>query len=171
MHSIRRIGFLTLAVARGMGNVRPRLEIFLILTFIVAISFITARQPWSLFEGISLAAWLAYLAYWGVHAGLSTPERRKETKERIVQTAKFAFWLTAAGAVFALVIAVSPSVFPESRWAYALKYDTDATRVQIIPKSADCDFLHAPIGFNPHFHFELYLQTFGRSFSSMFMQV
>jgi putative hydrolase of the HAD superfamily len=25
--------------------------------------------------------------------------------------------------------------------------------------------------FIPHFHFELYLQTFGRSFSSMFMQV
>ena len=25
--------------------------------------------------------------------------------------------------------------------------------------------------FNSHFHFELYLQTFGRSFSSMFMQV
>lgn len=41
---------------------------------------------------------------------------------------------------------VAPSVFPESRWAYGLKYSTDSSRVTIDPKPGDSDFLYSPVG-------------------------
>jgi hypothetical protein len=46
-----------------------------------------------------------------------------------------------------LAVYLLPRVFPESPWAYALRYGTDASRVQVSAKPADCDFLHAPVGF------------------------
>ncbi len=68
-------------------------------------------------------------------------------KEPLIQLAKFA--MTAALLLIGLwlVIYTLPYVFSESPWAYALRYSTDLNQVKILPKPADCDFLHAPIGF------------------------
>ncbi len=57
------------------------------------------------------------------------------------------------GVLFVLFSHVWPLVFPESRWAYALAYDTDEKHVRIEPKPHDCDFLHAPLG-DKHCHYE-----------------
>lgn len=69
---------------------------------------------------------------------------------RVVGVVKEAFskvlWLSLF--VIAIVIAVFslPHVFSESPWAYALVYNTDSSRVQILPKPADCDWDYAPLG-------------------------
>lgn len=45
-----------------------------------------------------------------------------------------------------LVLSVLPLVFPESRWAYGLKYGTDSGRVDVAPKPENCDWDYAPLG-------------------------
>ena len=59
---------------------------------------------------------------------------------------KVVLGLLAAGVAVTLVAHFAPSLFPESAWAYALRYETDSNRIHIAPKPGDCDFLHAPIG-------------------------
>ncbi len=82
----------------------------------------------------------------GAPAGFSTPERRKETKERVVNVVKAAFWLGVVVLAIVMVVPALPLVFSESRWAYALRYDTDSSRVQVAPRPGDCDWDYAPLG-------------------------
>ncbi len=79
-------------------------------------------------------------------------------KEPLILLAKFA--LKAALLLFGLwmIIYTLPYVFSESPWAYALRYSTDLSQVKILPKPADCDFLHAPIGFKGC-HYEKSMQV------------
>ena len=51
-----------------------------------------------------------------------------------------------------------PFVFPESPWAYTIKYDTKRDYVRVTPKPGDCDFLHAPIGLKGC-HYETSIQV------------
>ena len=37
--------------------------------------------------------------------------------------------------------------FPKAKWPYAFKYGTNGNHVHVSPTPADCDFLHAPVGF------------------------
>ncbi len=79
----------------------------------------------------------------GTTAGFSTPERRKET---IVDVVKAAFWLVVAVLVIVMIVYALPLVFSESPWAYALRYHADSSRVQVVPRPADCDWSYAPLG-------------------------
>ncbi len=66
--------------------------------------------------------------------------------QRMKAVLKAAVWIVAIILLFFLFSQVSPLVFPESPWAYALAYDTDESRVSVEPKPHNCDFLYAPIG-------------------------
>ncbi len=67
-------------------------------------------------------------------------------KQIAVPVTKLALSLLAVGVALVLMSHFAPSLFPESPWAYALRYDTDSSHVHVAPKPTDCDFLHAPIG-------------------------
>jgi hypothetical protein len=68
-------------------------------------------------------------------------------KEPLILLTKFV--LTGALLLFGiwLIVYVLPLVFPGSRWAYSLRYNTDLSRVHVAPKPSDCDFFRAPLGF------------------------
>jgi hypothetical protein len=68
-------------------------------------------------------------------------------KRIYVPAGRVVLGLIVVGVAFSVFVPLAPSVFSESPWAYALKYDTDSTHVHITPKPGDCDFLSAPIGF------------------------
>jgi hypothetical protein len=62
---------------------------------------------------------------------------------------------------FVLLMVIGPHIttfFPESRWAYALQYDTETQYVVIDPQSHDCEFFKAPIG-NKYCHFNRTVTT------------
>ena len=67
-------------------------------------------------------------------------------KQIALPVTKVVLGLLAAGVAVTLVAHFAPSLFPESAWAYALRYETDSDRIHVAPKPGDCDFLHAPIG-------------------------
>lgn len=60
--------------------------------------------------------------------------------------AKIAFWTTVIVITFVVMFQVAPLLFPESQWAYALRYNTDSSNVEIVPKPTDCDWDYAPLG-------------------------
>jgi hypothetical protein len=67
-------------------------------------------------------------------------------KEIVFAALKVAFGLLAVVLSIVMIGYVLPLLFPESPWAFALRYSTDGEHVQVLPKPADCDFLRAPIG-------------------------
>lgn len=83
---------------------------------------------------------------------------RKPIARGALPIGKAIIGLFAAAIAFAVVTNLAPSLFPESPWAYALKYDTSSNHVHVLPKPTDCDFLHAPIGFKDC-HYEKSVQV------------
>jgi len=67
-------------------------------------------------------------------------------KQIALPVTKVVLGLLAVGVAVTLMAHFGPSLFPESAWAYALRYETDSDRIHVAPKPGDCDFLHAPIG-------------------------
>lgn len=76
-------------------------------------------------------------------------ERRLPALPHTSVVRKVARWflgLFAVALLFALFGQVAPLVFPESQWAYELKYNTDEKHVYIASKPTDCDWTRAPLG-------------------------
>jgi hypothetical protein len=84
--------------------------------------------------------------------------------------------------IFLLILGIAPlRLAAQGKTALTNQDVVDLVKTGLSPdiinakiRASTCQFdtsTAALKGLNPHFHFELYLQTFGRSFSSMFMQV
>jgi len=56
------------------------------------------------------------------------------------------------------IVVFSHSVFPQSKWPYAIKYNTSSQYVDIEKKPHDCKWFTAPIG-NKHCHYEKDIYT------------
>jgi hypothetical protein len=67
---------------------------------------------------------------------------------------------TALVILCVLLLALShiTTLFPESRWAYAMQYNTETQYVVIDPQPHDCEFFKAPIG-NKYCHFNRTVST------------
>jgi hypothetical protein len=72
--------------------------------------------------------------------------QRVAPNEKSRRALKQFLWIIVAISIFVSLVPTFPYVFPKSRWAYALAYDTDEEYVHIGPEPRDCDFFYAPIG-------------------------
>jgi hypothetical protein len=110
------------------------------------------ERPWMTFGLAAIAAPTSLLFL------LALSRMLQQLKEPLILLGRLAW--KAALILFGIwvVIHVLPSVFSESPWAYAARYGADSSHVQVAAKPADCDFLHAPIGFKGC-HYEKLVQV------------
>ncbi len=66
--------------------------------------------------------------------------------------------LVLTAVLFVFIGSYITAVFPQSPWAYAIQYNTEAEYVVIDPKPHDCEFDKAPIG-NKYCHFDKIVTT------------
>lgn len=66
--------------------------------------------------------------------------------------------LVLTAVLFVIFGSYLTTMFPQSPWAYAIQYNTDADHVYIDRKPHDCEFDKAPIG-NKYCHFDKIVTT------------
>jgi membrane-associated PAP2 superfamily phosphatase len=104
---------------------------------------------------IGFAALVAGLYYTmkGVDYFLRLLRQNKAFQDSLKMVKKVVFIVAAFVASSVFLVLCAPYVFPESAWAYALRYSTHSEDVVIDHKPHDCDWDKAPVG-NKECHFE-----------------
>lgn len=75
-----------------------------------------------------------------------TPKSKTSAGKRLGRFLKGVVAFVVLSVLLSGLSYIAPSLFPESPWAYANKYETSDSHVFVSPRPGDCDFDYRPIG-------------------------